>query len=95
MFVSACIAIASVHALKRLHMGQETTFSDYVHQIVSHTLGDSDRERGSGERGRVVLVGASMGGMLVLKAAQATHGDAQTLLRASDSLCAMLEGKLS
>ena len=48
---------------------QKTNFSDYVQQIVAHSLPPSAEERGEGGRG-LVLVGASMGGMLVLKAAE-------------------------
>jgi acetyl esterase/lipase len=71
-------------------MGQETTFSDYVHQVVNHTLRDSGGERGSGERERVVLAGASMGGMLVLKAAQAIEESGLKSLAAVVLVCSTI-----
>jgi len=42
---------------------EETTFDDYVHQVVAHA------RSGASEHESVVLVGASMGGMIVLAAA--------------------------
>jgi pimeloyl-ACP methyl ester carboxylesterase len=51
--------------------GQATTFKDYVDQVVEHSLAACLESETPCEK--LVLVGASMGGMLVLKAAERIH----------------------